>query len=294
MPNFINVCIQYNSMFIQKRYIKLKLRKPTARKEILLAKTLEKFKGCMNMWLEELKEFNGEYPTMGKLHNIGYKDVRTKYPELHSNVVQEAMNRSLGIYRTWRKVKGEKKYPIYKENTMSFKSVDVKIESNFISVPLLNKERMWLPLIIPQKFKKYMKLERGNVIFKREKDDWFSYIALKVPLKEPYKPKGFIGADLGINNLLTLSNGKFFDGKSVKKYRKRMLETKRKLQSGKSRLNNKSRKLSQLRRKESRFTDYINHKIAKEVVLIAKQKHYGLGIENLVGLVKGMHKNQRE
>lgn len=178
---------------------------------------------------------------------------------------------------------------------MSFRSRFVEIESHFIKLPLLKGKKEWLPLIIPPKFKKVFSLDYGNVVLKRNNGDWFTYLSFYIPCKEEYKPNGWFGIDLGINNILVLSDpkgkvNKFYNGKRLKKIREEFYQKRKLLQSQKGRDNNKWKALKALSEKETNYTDYVNHKISKEVVELAKRYQYGLVMEDLSRIKKTQHK----
>jgi len=267
-------------MVTQKRYYKFKLREPNKGKEKLMEEAIGKFKSSVNYWLELIDEM-GEYPRRGNTHRFGYDKVRDKFPKLYSETVQEAMNRAIQIYRA----NGTSEY---KEDSMSFRSRFVEIESHFIKLPLLKNEKPWLPFFIPPKFKKLFDYDYGNVVLKKG-GNWFVYIAFKVPCEEKYEPNGWFGVDLGLNNILVLSDvdgkvNKFYNGKKLKKIRGEYLEKRRHLQEQKSRKNNKLRALKHISGKESNYTDYVNHKISRDVVKLAKKYQYGIAYEDLKGI----------
>jgi len=88
-----------------------KLMQPNKRKRELLDMTIEKFRECVNAWLSEIEQL-GEYPTRKNVHSFAYKRVREQFKDLHSNVVQEAMNSAIETYRAWLRTKGQKPTPI--------------------------------------------------------------------------------------------------------------------------------------------------------------------------------------
>jgi len=276
---------------------KFKLMNPNRRKKELLDATISRFKECVNEWLRAIEEL-GEYPTRGNIHAFAYKRVRQHFQDLHSNVVQEAMNLAIGIYRAWLRNKGDK--PIFKANIISFKAVDVKFDRHFINVPLVNNERVWLPMYVPPKLKRFLKLKHGKVQISRVGDNYYAYISFEVEEPEPYEPRGWLGVDIGINHVVVVSDA---EGKINKFYGnaiswKRAIELKRAdMQRAKDMKTKKGawRVLKRLSRKIRNKTSYINHSIAKEIVEMAKHRRYGIAIENLKGLRRrGVGKRHRK
>jgi len=265
-------------MVTQKRYYKFKLRKPNTGKEETMKKAVKKFKEAINSWLEQINEM-GEYPNRGNTHRYGYKEVREKYPKLYSETVQEAMNRAIQIYRS----NGMSKY---REDSMSFKKRFIEINSHFIRLPLLRDKKPWLPFIIPNEFKKLFNNGHGNAVLKKKENNWFIYIAFKIPCKEEYEPEGWFGIDLGIKNILVLSDkegkvNKFYNGKELREKRNEYREKRKNLQERKTGENDYWRALKDIFSKESNYSDDVNHKISKEVVEVAKKYRYGIAIEKL-------------
>jgi len=241
---------------------------------------LERFKEAINYWLELIDEL-GEYPNRGNIHKYGYRKVREKFPKLYSETVQEAMNQGIQIYRA----NGMSEYTA---DTMSFKARAINIDGHNIQLPMLQEEKVWLPMIVPSKFKKLFEEEYGHVVLKK-RENWYVYISFYIAEKEPYKPNGWFGVDLGIRNIATISdkNGdtkKFFNGEQLRERRDELLNKRSELQSRKSRENSVWRALKDISEKEKNYTDDLNHKVSREIVEMAKYSCYGLVVESVKGI----------
>jgi len=280
------LCVVVTMVFGMKLTQTFKLMKPNKRKRELLDMTIERFKECVNVWLSEIEQLN-EYPTRKNVHSFAYKRAREQFRGLHSNVVQEAMNRAIEIYRAWLKRRGQK--PSFMADVVSFKNVDVKIDRHFINMPLINKERVWLPMYVPKKLKKFLGMKHGRVQISKLGNEYYAQISFEVPEPETYKPRGWLGVDIGINHIVVISDVKgrinrFYDNaiawkKSVEYRRARLQFLKDKgIKKG------VWRALKRLSHKERNKMAYINHKIAKEIVELAKHYRYGIAIENLEGI----------
>jgi len=286
MQTLINFVVVVTIMCGMKLTQTFKLMKPNRRKRELLDATIERFKECVNVWLSEIEQL-GEYPTRKNVHSFAYKKVREQFEDLHSNVVQEAMNRAIEVYRAWLNAKGQK--PAFTADVVSFKNVDVKIDRHFINVPLINKNRVWLPMYVPKKLRKFLKMKHGRIQISKVGDEYYAQINFEVPEPEPYEPKGWLGVDIGINHIVVISDDK---GKIDKFYNnaiawKKSVEYRRaRLQFLKDKRIKKGawRVLKRLSHKEKNKMAYINHKVAKEIVELAKHYHYGIAIENLKGI----------
>ena len=266
---------------------KFKLMKPNRRKKELLDATIDRFKECVNEWLRAIEEL-GEYPTRGNVHAFAYKRVRKNFRDLHSNVVQEAMNRAIETYRAWLRNPNKGEKPVFKADIISFKAVDVKIDRHFINVPLLNNERIWLPMHVPPKLKRFLKLKHSRVQISLRKD-YFAFISFEVEEPEPYEPQGWIGVDIGINHIVVVSDVKgrineFYD--NAISWKKAVEYKRADMQRAKDKRTKRGawRVLKRLSHDIKNKMSNINHCIAKELVLMAKERRYGIAIENLKGL----------
>lgn len=269
----------------QTRHLKLKMREPNTGKEKQLQKSLNRFKDCVNTWIQKIDEMD-EYPKRGNTHSYGYHDVKEEFPKMYSNVIQEAMNRAIEIMRN-----RNGSLPEYEADSMSFKQVDVKYDGENIGIPVVGKKRVWMPLIVPSYFGKYRELEKGRLQVMKKEDGWYAHVSVEYPVKEEIDADGVLGVDLGIRQIAVISDkdGKIneFYGSSLLSRRKVLAQRWKALQEQKSGSNNKYQALKQISGKETRFMDDINHKIAKEIVEKAKHYNYGIAIENLKGLREG-------
>jgi len=266
----------------QTRQFKLKMREPNTGKEKQLEKSLQKFKECVNLWIQKIDKMD-EYPKRGNTHSYGYHEVKEQFPKMYSNVIQEAMNRAIEIMRN-----RNGSLPKYEADSMSFKAVDVKYDGENIGIPVIGKKKCWIPLIVPTYFGKYRELDKGRLQVVKKEDSWYAYVSVEYPVKEEINPNGYLGVDLGIRQIAVVSDEKGkvneFYGSEILSRRKQLDQRWKALQKQKNGSNNKYQALKQVSGKESRFMHDINHKIAKEIVEKAKHYNKGIAVENLKGL----------
>lgn len=269
-------------METQTRQFKLKLRKPNTEKEEKLEETLNQFQACVNKWIEKIDELD-EKPTRGNVHELAYHDIKDEFPNLYSNTLQECMNRAIEIMRSH-----PRSLPKYQTDSMSFKDVDMKYDSDNIGIPVAGKEYVWLPLIVPSYFGKYRELEKGRAQVIRENGDWYALIAVEYPVKEEIQVEGVLGVDLGIRQIAVVSDSEgtvndFYGSERLEK-RKQLKARQDALMEEKSGGSNACRALQRLSGKRSRFMDDVNHKISKDIVETAKHYRYKIAVENLTGI----------
>lgn len=107
---------------------------------------------------------------------------------------------------------------------------------------------------------------------------WFLAATCEVPESEQLKPSGFIGVDLGIVNIATVSTGYQATGRKLNRYRRRQLRLRAKGTKSAKRL------LKKRSRKEQRHTTDINHCISKTIVTEAERTSSGISLEELKGI----------
>ncbi|WP_298341314.1 transposase [Ferrimicrobium sp.] len=95
-------------------------------------------------------------------------------------------------------------------------------------------------------------------------------------------PDVFLGVDLGIVNIATLSDGTNFSGKHLNHVRNRNLRLRRKLQKKGTR--SAKRLLVERSGCEARFAKDTNHCISKKIVTEAKRTGHGIALEDLEGI----------
>jgi IS605 OrfB family transposase len=122
---------------------------------------------------------------------------------------------------------------------------------------------------------------------------WFLAVTIDVPDPDLREPGGWLGVDLGIMNIATISDGKPMAGRALNRYRRRQLALRRKLQAKAT--NSAKRLLKRQRRREARFAADTNHCIAKTIVATAERTGRGIALEDLTGIRARvrLRKNQR-
>lgn len=105
---------------------------------------------------------------------------------------------------------------------------------------------------------------QGETDLVHQNGAWFLVATCDVPEQPVFEPSGWLGIDLGIVNIATTSDGVRAAGRRLNRYRQRMREPRRKLQT--KRTKSARRVLKRLRRKEARFATDTNHVLAKQYV----------------------------
>ena len=273
--------------------LRIKLRPLTGRKEKMLVEAIEEFKACVNEWLKAIDEL-GEKPNRGNLHSFAYQRIRDMF-NLHSNVIQDAMNLAIEIWRGNRNRDSGKK-PIFDSDCIYFKGVDVKIENDGLIVPLRPRERVYLPLYVRKYHRKYLQHKHGRVIITKNGNEYYACVSVHVPEKEQFKPQGFLGVDFGYYNIVVVADEK---GKEIMRVQgDELIKRKEYYEQLRARRQHRLMKVfgikdKDLGHKDRNYVNDLNHKIAKEIVSIAKRMRKAIVIERLKGLKKNRKRGKK-
>jgi IS605 OrfB family transposase len=114
------------------------------------------------------------------------------------------------------------------------------------------------------------------------KGEFYLCLVVEQPEEPPLTPEGYLGVDLGIVKLATTSDGVSYSGDEVESVRVHYAGLKGELQRVGS--ESAKRHLRRLSGKERRFKRQVNHKISKELVVVAKGTRRAIVLEDLRGI----------
>ena len=141
--------------------------------------------------------------------------------------------------------------------------------------------RLRIPWVGGPRQMELMRYQEGECDLCLVDGSFYLLASCKIKPEKPNTSEGVLGGDMGIENLLTDSDGEKY-GTHVRKIRKKRQKTRQSLQK----CNSKSakRKLKKRRRKERRFREDVNHCIAKKLVWKAKRTNRAIALEDLKGI----------
>lgn len=125
------------------------------------------------------------------------------------------------------------------------------------------------------------KLGEADLI-RDEKGRWRLLVSAQYPDPPLIEPTDVIGADLGIVNILTDSDGLVYSGSHLNSLRHRNRRLRKRLQAKGTKAARKL--LVKRRRKESRFAANVNHTISKRIVTTAQRTGRAIALEDLKGI----------
>ena len=234
-----------------------------------------------------MKAFELKSANKIKLQKLYYTELRTRF-DLSAQMAVRCLAQACEAYKRDRKICPEfREFAAmpFDQRMMSFKGLD--------RVSLLTLTgRILVPFIMGAYQAQQFSNAVGQCDLVRRKDGlWFLLVSVEVPDGSPLPTTDFIGVDLGIVNLATDSDNTAHTGAGVESCRQRFGVLRGSLQQAAAvklksgvRPKNIRRRLKKLSSKEARYRKDVNHRIAKELVLKAKDTKRGIALEDLKGI----------
>lgn len=261
--------------------LKIKLL-PTGDQEKALIKTIEQFNTACNYISKQAfseKKFN-----QIKLHHIVYYEVRENF-KLPSQLTVRAISKVSDAYKLDKKVQREFKLRgaitydprilAYKVDKVSIATLDGREIIKFVC-----HRPDWLP---------YIKGE-ADLIFKKGK--FYLLQTVEFPEDKVKDMDEFLGVDMGVVDIATLSTGESISSKWINDYRVKREKIRSSIQSKGTKGCKKL--LKRLSGRERDTATLINHTLSKRIVGQAKENNKGVSVENLTSIRKRTEKNVRK
>ncbi len=121
----------------------------------------------------------------------------------------------------------------------------------------------------------------GTLFYDARRHKWYINFVIALPDHEPSGDEP-LGVDLGINRILTTSDGEIKSGRHLNRVREKYQRTKASLQRKATK--NAKRVLKRLSGREARFQKDVNHCLSKQVVKTAADSNRFLALEDLNGI----------
>jgi IS605 OrfB family transposase len=248
---------------------------PTAQQKDVLLSTMERFNAAASHAAEV--GFEAGVFSQPSIHKLGYAEIRERFG-LSAQMAVRAIGKAVEVFKRDKSV-----CPVFKprgavtydERILSFKGLDR------VSLWTLS-GRMILPLAYGEYQGRRFDRIKGQVDLVYRGGKFFLYATVELPDKAPIEVKDFLGVDLGIVSLATDSDGNAHAGAPVEKVRRRRHESRRSYQ--KTGTKSAKRRLKRLARREANYRRNENHRIANELVRLAKDTGRGIGLEDLSGI----------
>ena len=266
------------------RTLKIKVGKLSKRKQNLLNSLLSKNTKAINFCLQKAKK--GKRIT----HELVYRDLRKL--NLPATVIHGCRAKSVEIYKSYRRRKGKKSFPMVKNSRVRYDNRVVKLRKTnntlykyFISV--LHKagqqgksdNRIELPLLVNSKYQTGIlqqigkSYNIGSTELVKRGGDYYIHVSYSKDVDIPSPDESFspIGVDIGINNLavsVAPSSVVFHSGQRVVWKNEFFRKEKAILQQ-----NAAFQELYRLKGRQTRYNDFYIHNIAKSIIEQAKREN---------------------
>jgi len=241
-----------------------------------LHQTLERANAACN-WISaqawDAKVF-GRVP----VHRLTYAPVREQF-ELTAQLVVRCIGKVVDSYKSEKQTK----HLFQKLGSVPYDSriLNWRIPKQNVSIWLLG-GRQEIQFVAGATHLALLAFQKGESDLVYRKGEFYLYTTCDVPEDTVIDIESFLGVDLGIKNIATDSDGRFYSGKHLLSVRHRHRRLRSKLQ--KKGTKSAKRKLQQFSGKESRFAHDVNHCISKQLVKNAKDTGRGIALEDLNGI----------
>ena len=256
---------------------------PTDEQVMILKKTFSVFNEACNTisqvaWERHVfKQFS--------LHKEVYYSIKETY-HLSSQLVVRAISKVTDAYKLDRKK--QRHFREFGAITYDSRVLSYNTAVSVCSISLVGRrEKIAYTCYRPQ----LMQYAKGEADLVRIKDKFYLYQTIDIPDGEEENAEDFLGVDMGITDIVSLSDGTNISSDRVKDIRNRYNKVRASVQSKGTR--NCHKLLKRLKGRERRFATIVNHRISKQLVAKAKEEHKGIAIEDLKNIRWGMNSKKR-
>ncbi|MCS3672448.1 IS605 OrfB family transposase [Salinibacter ruber] len=255
-------------------------------------KTMEAFASACNDALDIGREVGTASNV--KIHDRCYYNLREDH-DLPANLAVRAIARAAGILKD-----SDRKDSTVRPSSIDYDGRTFSFKEHDWSISLSTVEGRQKPIALDigdyQKDLLSGRDPSSAVVFrKRINGEVTYYVGIHIDVEEPPpdlgEEHGWVGVDLGVENLATLDDGTQFAGDDVNRIRDRYNRTRASLQSKGTK--GAKRVLRRLSGRERRFQKSVNHRISKRIVEKARSEEKGIRLEDLSGIrdrIRGSYK----
>lgn len=246
--------------------------------------TLVRFAAACNQILDVAKESKQWNTT--KLHHLVYKQVR-EATGLSSNHVCMAIRRVVG------NAKAVKQIHKFRPTSISFNERTFRFWEEKLEVGITLGKRFNFKLSIGNYQLALLKGQKPTsaTLNKTRQGDYYVNLVVEINTPPTGKTPKIIGVDLGRTDIATTSTGKAWNGKQLQATRDRYSKTRASIQRKRTR---SARRLTRrLQGRETRYQQWVNHNISKELVQDAKRLNATLAFEDLTNIRQSLNTQRR-
>jgi putative transposase len=212
------------------------------------------------------------------VHNLCYYIVREQY-KLSAQIVVSCVGKVVDAYKKDKK----KERVFHKWGAIAYDNRILSYHSKKQAVSIWTIDgRKTIPYQAGEKQLALLQYQQGESDLVYMNGNFYLYATCDCENPEPFEITDVIGIDLGVTNVAVDSDGQMHSGKHINNVRIRYVKMRSKLQ----RKGTKSSKrlLRKRRKRESRFSNDVNHCISKQAVTKAERTERGIALENLTNI----------
>jgi putative transposase len=212
------------------------------------------------------------------LHKLVYYDVRERFG-LSSQMTVRCISKVADAYKLDRKTKRS----FRKTGAIAYDSriLSWKARKQTVSIWTVD-GRQTIPFACGGRQRELLQHQQGESDLALIDGAFYLLATCTVESPEQFEAEEVLGADLGIVNIATDSDGETYSGAQVNNLRRRHVKLRAKLQQKGTK--SAKRLLKKRRRKERRFGQDVNHVISKRIVEKAEGTGRAIGLEDLSGI----------
>jgi IS605 OrfB family transposase len=245
---------------------------PTADQHIALRETLGRANAACN-WISEQawgKQVFGRVP----VHHLTYYAVRET--GLGAQMAVRCIGKVADAYKLDRK--RQRRFKPHGAVAFDDRILNWRLDTSEVSIWTLG-GRIRAAFTAGASHRELLRFQQGESDLVYRSGTFYLYTTCDLPDAALIDPEGFLGADMGITNILTDSDGEVHSARHLLNVRHRHRRLRRRLQAKGTK--SARRRLRKLSGKEKRFATDTNHCISKALVRKAKDTRRGIALEDL-------------
>lgn len=252
---------------------------PTEEQVSMLKKTFSVFNEACNT-ISQIAWERRVFKQFG-LHKEVYYPIKETY-RLSSQLVVHAISKVADAYKLDRKKR--RHFREFGAITYDSRVLSYNTSKSVCSISLVGGREKIAYTCYRSQLMQFVKGEAYLVLIKGK---FYLYQTIDIPEEEEECAEDFVGVDMGITDIISLSDGTNISSDEVKNIRNRYNKVRDSVQSKGTR--NCHKLLKRLKGRERRFATIVNHRISKQLVAKAKEEHKGIAIEDLKNIRRGMN-----
>lgn len=239
----------------------------------MLLETLERANAACN-WISQ-QAFAQSACSQSALHKLTYYAAREEFG-LGAQMAVRCIGKVLDGYALDKK--RQRTFKPHGAITYDNRILNWRLETQQVSIWTLG-GRIKVAFTAGASHLELLKFQQGESDLVYRNGKFYLYATCDIPDATPIDPEGFLGADMGVTNILSDSDGTVYSARHLLNVRHRHRRLRKKLQSKGTK--SAKRRLKQLSGKERRFATDVNHCISKHLVQRAKGTRRGIALEDL-------------